>query len=143
MANILIVDDEEMDRLLERTFLEDAGHTPFFAPDGEVALRVYQENDIDVVVTDLRMPNLNGLDLIRQLLEINPKVAVIAVSGVSADRLGEAEEFGAMSGLMKPVRRDQLVEAVEEALAAVGKDQDGDSVEGDEDGDVWGTPRRD
>ena len=65
MANVLIVDDEEMDRLLERTMVEDAGHTPFFANDGEVALKVYEEHDIDVVITDLRMPNVDGLRLIQ------------------------------------------------------------------------------
>jgi two-component system response regulator YesN len=120
MANILIVVDDEMDRLLERTFLEDAGHTPFFASDGEAALRVYQTNDIDVVVTDLRMPHVDGLELIRQLLEINPAVKIIAVSGAAADQLGEAEAEGALSGLIKPVQPDQLVQAVQEALDGSG-----------------------
>ena len=96
MANILIVDDDEMDRLLERTFLEDAGHTPFFASDGEAALRVYQTNDI------------------------NPAVKIIAVSGAAADQLGEAEAEGALSGLIKPVQPDQLVQAVQEALDGSG-----------------------
>jgi two-component system response regulator YesN len=109
-----------MDRLLERTFLEDAGHTPFFASDGEAALRVYQTNDIDVVVTDLRMPHVDGLELIRQLLEINPAVKIIAVSGAAADQLGEAEAEGALSGLIKPVQPDQLVQAVQEALDGSG-----------------------
>ena len=122
MANILIVDDNEMDRLLERTFLEDAGHTPFFAADGEAALRVYQDNDIDVVVTDLRMPNVDGLQLIKRLLEINPNVPVIAVSGHAAGQLDEAEALGALSRLVKPVQPDALVNAVQEALEAAGKD---------------------
>ena len=122
MANILIVDDEEMDRLLERTCLEDAGHTPFFASDGEAALQVYEDNDIDVVVTDLRMPNLDGLQLIQQLLEINPGAAVIAVSGAAVDQLGEAEAVTALSGLVTPIQPDQLVEAVQEALDTLDQD---------------------
>ena len=109
MANILIVDDDEMDRLLERRFLEDAGHTPFFASDGESELRVYQANDIDVVVTDMRMPNVDGQELIQRLLEIDPKAAIIAVSG-TATELDKAEGVG-RSGLdreAKPPRRTRV-----------------------------------
>ena len=56
MANVLIVDDEEMDRVLEAKIIEDAGHTPFFAGHGEAAMTMYKENDIDLVITDLRKP---------------------------------------------------------------------------------------
>ena len=124
MANILIVDDEEMDRLLGRTFLEDAGHTPFFASDGDSALRVYEANDIDVVVTDLSMPNLDGLQLIQRLLEMDPDAAVIAVSGAE-EKLGKAEGLGAQGALLKPVLPEELVTAVQEALDRL-------------DGDAWG-----
>ena len=127
MANILIVDDDEMDRLLERTFLEDAGHTPFFASGGEAALRVYQANDIDVVVTDMRMPNVDGQELIQRLLEIDPQAAIIAVSG-TATELGKAEGVGALDSIVKPIHPDELVSAIEEAL----------NREGREGGDVWG-----
>ena len=121
MANILIVDDEEMDRLLGRTFLEDAGHTPVFASDGDSALRVYEANDIDVVVTDLSMPNLDGLQLIQRLLEMDPDARIIAVSG-AADKLGKAEGLGALGALMKPVLPEDLVTAVQKALDREGED---------------------
>ena len=66
MANILIVDDEETDRVIEKTILEDAGHRVHFARDGQAALDVYADSPADVVVTDLKMPRLNGLRLIQQ-----------------------------------------------------------------------------
>ena len=123
MANVLIVDDEEMDRLLERRIVEDAGHTPFFANDGEAALEVYKENDIAVVITDLRMPNVDGLQLIRDLLAHDSSAAIIAVSG-AADQLEKAEEFGALSALVKPVERDKLIETVQEALKDLPRGDD-------------------
>ena len=123
MANILIVDDDEMDRLLERRFLEDAGHTPFFASDGESALRVYQAHDIDVVVTDMRMPNVDGQELIQRLLEVDPKAAIIAVSG-TATELDKAEGVGAQGSIVKPIHPDELASAIEEALNREGEGED-------------------
>ena len=92
MANVLIVDDEEMDRFLEARIIEDAGHTPFFASDGEAAMTMYEENDIALVITDLRMPKVDGLSLIRNILALNPEAAIIAVSSL-AQHLDKAEEW--------------------------------------------------
>ena len=132
MANLLIVDDVEMDRLLETRIVEDAGHAPFFAKDGEDALRVYQENDIDVVITDLRMPNVDGLQLIQDLLAHDPRAAIIAVSG-AADQLEKAEKCGAFAALEKPVVPEVLLETVHEILENLNKPLFG--------GDVWGGGR--
>ncbi len=115
MANVLIVDDEEMDRFLGSRIVEDAGHTPFFAGDGEAALQMYKDNDIALVITDLRMPNMDGLRLIRDLVALDPDAAIIAVSG-AADDLEKAESMGAHSGLLKPVEPEQLVRRVQEVL---------------------------
>ena len=115
MANVLIVDDEEMDRFLGSRIVEDAGHTPFFAGDGEVALQMYKDNDIALVITDLRMPKVDGLRLIRDLIAHDPEVAIIAVSG-AADDLEKAERMGAHSGLLKPVEPEKLIRRVQEVL---------------------------
>jgi len=115
MANVLIVDDEEMDRVLEAKIIEDAGHTPFFAGDGEAAMTMYKESDIDLVITDLRMPKLDGLSLIRNILAHNPEAAIIAVSSLP-HHLEKAKEYGAIAALVKPVEPQDLVEAVEEIL---------------------------
>ena len=115
MANVLIVDDLETDRFCEAKIIEDAGHTPFFAGDGEAAMTMYKENDIDVVITDLRMPKVDGLSLIRGLIAHDPEAAIIAVSSL-AQHLETAEEYGAIAALVKPVEPQDLVEAVEEIL---------------------------
>ena len=118
MANVLIVDDEEMDRLSRAQVIEDAGHTPFFAVDGEAALQMYEEHDIALVITDLRMPKVDGLSLIRNLLEHDPEAAIIAVSSM-AQHLNVAEASGAVVGLVKPVPPEDLIEAVEGILGKV------------------------
>lgn len=117
MGRILIVDDEESDRVLERSILEGAGHTVFFAPDGESALEAYRIHVIELVITDLHMPRLNGLRLIRELKARDPDLAVIAVSGIAADQLDLAEDLGAVRTVVKPVTPEALLNAVAEALA--------------------------
>ena len=64
MANVLIVDDDESIRLAEGRIIEQAGHTPIFAGDGAAAIEMYKENDFALVITDLRMPKMDGLTLI-------------------------------------------------------------------------------
>ena len=115
MANILIVDDTETDRIHEAKIVEDAGHTIFFAGDGEAALTMYKENEISVVITDLRMPKVDGLSLIQGLLAHDPEAAIIAVSSL-AQHLDQAEECGATVGLVRPVGPEDLIEAVQEIL---------------------------
>ena len=115
MANVLIVDDQEMDRFLESRIVEEAGHCPFFASDGEAALRMYKEHDIAVVITDLQMPIMNGLQLIRDLLEHDFEAVIIAVSGLP-EHLKKATDLGAVAGLVKPVSPDTLLESVQDAL---------------------------
>ena len=117
MAKILIVDDEEMDRLLEGTLLEKEGHTVFFAQHGESALKVYDAQAIDLVITDLKMPLLNGLRLIRELKEADPGAVIVAVSGASADQLDLAKQLGAFSALLKPIDQQTLLDAVTEGLS--------------------------
>lgn len=116
MAKILIVDDDDMERVLERTFLESLGHDLRFARDGAEALQVLRAEDIDVLVTDMVMPNVDGLSLIREVKRLNARIEVVAVSGVSRDELGLASDLGAVETLFKPVDQDQLIDAVNKAL---------------------------
>ena len=123
MANVLIVDDDEMDRFLGSRIVEDAGHTAFFAGDGEVALQMYKDNDIALVITDLRMPKVDGLRLIGDLLEHDPEAAIIVVSG-DADQLEKAEKYGAHSGLIKPIEPEELVKKVQDVLTNLAQGAD-------------------
>ncbi len=116
MARILIVDDDELDRLMERSMLDGLGHTLLFASDGDVALSVYQKEEVDLVITDLAMPQLNGLRLIQEIMEFDPGARIIAVSGRNADQLDLAQSMGAVSTLFKPLEYAELQAAVESAL---------------------------
>jgi len=116
VGRILVVDDNEMDLLVVRTILEELGHELHFATDGAEALGVFRDNEFDVVVTDMIMPGLDGLSLIREIRKIAANVQVIAVSGVSADELEMAHSLGAVEGLSKPVDAKVLVQAVDRAM---------------------------
>ncbi len=135
MANILIVDDTETDRLFEAGVIEDAGHTPFFAGDGEVGLTMYKEHDIALVITDLRMPKVDGLSLIQDLVAYDPEVVIIAVSSL-AQHLDAAEAVGAITGLVKPVDPEELIEKIQEVLEKTSTPEAGPATATD---DSWGS----
>lgn len=116
MARILIVDDEEVDRVLERVILEKAGHELYYAGDGHVALAVCREVDIELVLTDLAMPEFNGLRFIKELREEGFRLPVIAISGWAKDQLDLAEDYGADLTLFKPIDGDELLKAVQDML---------------------------
>jgi CheY-like chemotaxis protein len=118
MARVLIVDDSEEDRLLHRTALEDAGHDLFFAKNGGEAMKAYLANDIDVVVTDLEMPDGNGFELITGLLGMDEDTRIITISGSSPEELDMAKLLGALLTLAKPVAPNELIEAVAEITAS-------------------------
>jgi len=116
LANILIVDWEEEERVYLWSVLEHAGHRLFFASDGKAALAVCKEKDIDLVITELYLPELNGLRLIRKLMEMDPNGLIVAISDISADQLDLAEDYGACHILYKPVAPPTLLAGVDKAL---------------------------
>jgi len=111
MNRVLIVDDDESSRFLLGQLLEDAGHAVAYAGDGAAALERLRRRDIDVVVTDLAMPGVNGLRLIRELTD-GGGVPVVAVSGQNAEQLLLAEDYGAKATLFKPIDREELLRAI-------------------------------
>jgi CheY-like chemotaxis protein len=115
VARILFVDDDEVEQLFAREILESRGHEVVCAADGEEALTVYRSEGIyiDVVVTDLAMPRLNGLRLVRELLEIDPRVTVLAASGRNADQLDLAEGSGVAGVFFKPWDPKNFLEKLE------------------------------
>lgn len=116
MPRILIVDDEETDLLLMQSILARAGYETEVAVTGEDALRQYLTESVDVVVTDLQMPDVHGFELITILREFENPPAVIAVSGTGPFQLHMAEALGARWTLTKPVTPDLLLDAVARAL---------------------------
>ena len=114
MARVIVADDDA-DRVLLRTILEVGGHEVHTAKNGEEALKLYLRNLIQVVVTDIEMPRGDGLELIDALTGLDPDVSIVAVSGKGLPRLQVAQLAGARQILTKPIDRDLLLKAVEDA----------------------------
>jgi two-component system response regulator (stage 0 sporulation protein F) len=116
MACILIADWDEEDRVHLWTILEEAGHELLFARDGAQAKEIWAKNPVELIITELLMPELSGLRLIKELTEENPRVRIIALSLENADQLDLAEDYGATRTLFKPVTPEALLDAVQEVL---------------------------
>jgi two-component system chemotaxis response regulator CheY len=116
---ILLVDDSGMARRGSRQILEAAGYVVAEAEDGMVALERYFLEKPDLVLLDLVMKGLNGLDVLRKLTEMDTHARVIVVSADVQDSSRQMAESGGAAGfLSKPVDRVSLLSAVERALEA-------------------------
>lgn len=124
MARILIVDDEESDRLLAQAILARVGHECFFAHDGDEALYQLRRYTFDVVLTDLQMPEVHGFELITVLRELDPRPALVVMSSTGAFQLHMAEALGAKYTLKKPLDAPLLTDAIDRALADVQAERD-------------------
>jgi len=116
VARILIVDDEEADRLYLEAILGRAGHQIVLAADGEEALELFEERRADIVVTDLQMPRVHGFELITSLREADSPPPIIAVSGTGHHQLAIADALGAKFTMSKPADPEALLTAVEQLL---------------------------
>lgn len=120
MAKILIIDDEEQVRLYLRKILEPEGHEIVEAGNGKVGLQLYREEPADLIITDIFMPEKEGLETIRELRRDYPEVKIIVISGggnrLNLDVLPMARRFGALRALAKPFTRQDMLSAVRVAL---------------------------
>ena len=119
-ARVLVVDDEEFIRETAQQTLENAGYAVATAESAHDALEWVEEREgaVDAVVTDLRMPDMGGLALIRALHAQYPSLPIVAVSGLADGRTEEALSAGAHAFLAKPITAEKLQEALRDALRA-------------------------
>jgi two-component system response regulator (stage 0 sporulation protein F) len=119
MASILVIDDESAVRTFLRTALEGAGYEVIEASNGLIGLYVYRHRPIDLVITDLYMPEKNGLDMILELTREFLNAKVIAISGVAGGQNGldVAKLLGARQTFQKPFSMPELLSAVRYELA--------------------------
>ena len=121
MAYILVIDDDASIRALLREILKDAGHQVEVAEDGQEGVRKYSKNRPDLVITDVLMPEKDGVELILELTESDPDVKIIAMSGGGRGldapfNLRIARDFGALRVLSKPFVMADVLAAVNAVL---------------------------
>ncbi len=116
-ARVLVVDDEKSMRDLLSITLEKEGYEVLTAAGGEAAIEALRRDATDAVITDLRMPKVDGLQVLRAAKEISPDVAVIVITAVaSTETAVEAMKLGAYDYITKPFKLDEVSLIVRNAL---------------------------
>ena len=109
-SRILIVDDEADLRNIYKRFLEIDGYPCHTAGDGEEALQLLEQEEFSMVITDINMPGMSGIDLLREVGARYPEVAVLMVSAIDDRKVAvQSLQLGAFSYMIKPVSRNELV----------------------------------
>jgi CheY-like chemotaxis protein len=120
MARILVIDDDERVLRVLREALRDAGHDVVTACNGSIGVARFREHPADLVITDIIMPEKEGIETIVDLRHDDPDVPIIAISGGSLQAQGSylptAEALGATRTLEKPFRLHELIEVVRSLL---------------------------
>ena len=114
MATILLIDDEAEVRMLFQIVLEGAGYHVLTAESGPDGLRLLQHKEVDLILVDIFMPEMDGLEIIQLLHKSRPACKIIAMSGDSWEwnYLDTAKHLGAHNTLKKPLNPQELLEAV-------------------------------
>jgi YesN/AraC family two-component response regulator len=120
MVSILVIDDEEHIRTLIRQMLELSGYKVYEAPDGKVGLEIFREKQVDLIITDILMPEKEGLETIMELRRSFPDVKIIAISGGGQSGnlsfLSAAKHLGALRTLTKPFSYEELLKTIRELI---------------------------
>ncbi len=122
MAHILLIDDDDQFRDMMTQMLQQDQHKLTVAKDGAEGLALINSTRFDLIITDILMPKMDGIELIAALKKLACKTPIIALSGgrrmISADfNLESASLVGVSSTLAKPFTRNELRDAIKEALA--------------------------
>ena len=119
-ANILIIDDDNQFRTMLRKMIERNGYEVIEASDGKEGIKLYRKNPTDLIITDLIMPEKDGIETIQELKKDFPDIKIIAISGGGRlgpqDYLHLAKMFGAQRTLTKPIELPELLKTIKELL---------------------------
>ena len=122
MSKILVIDDDGLVRETIVSLLRDVGYEVLAADDGATGMALFRSEQPDLVITDLIMPEQEGLQTITEMLKDKPNAKIIAISGAARvgkmDFLKIAEVLGAIDAIRKPFDPDQLLTAVGNCLAS-------------------------
>lgn len=117
---ILLIDDDDVIRLTMQSALKKRGFQVITAENGNIGLELFKKENPQIVITDMLMPNKEGLETISEIRSLKTKVKIIAMSGGGSTQnmtfLKLAEKVGADQLLSKPVKPEQLIMAIENLL---------------------------
>ena len=121
MARILIIEDDDQFRTMLRKMLETAGYNDIEeAANGSIGVKLFRQHPFDLVITDIVMPDKEGLEMITELVRDYPRIKIIAISGGgrtgTQNYLKMAKYLGAGRTLAKPFEYSDLIDAVQELL---------------------------
>ena len=118
MAQVLIADDEANLRKVLTALLKQDGHEATAVEDGIKALEVVERGEVDILITDLRMPGMTGLELLKKVRQRDPTLPVIVITAHgSVDTAVSALKAGAADYITKPFDKAELKQAVRKASA--------------------------
>lgn len=122
MKPILVVDDEAIVRESIRDWLKDSGYQVSMAESGEEALKLIQSQDFGVMILDLRLPGMNGIDVLKRVKVLKPEIKSIVITAYPTMLTQEeATRLGAIDYLVKPVFPDKLETLIRDTLSGMEK----------------------
>ncbi len=120
---VVVADDEEIVCSLVQDMLQEEGLQVWTASDGAKAIELATEHQANLLITDIRMPNMDGIELVRRLRELNPDLAVIFMTGyANLNSAKEAIKHGALEYIMKPFELTEIRQAVGRAIEKIQHD---------------------
>ncbi|MEE9436523.1 MAG: sigma-54 dependent transcriptional regulator [Candidatus Adiutricales bacterium] len=117
METILVVDDEKNYLLVMAALLSDQGYEVLTAENGVQALEVIDETDLELVLTDMKMPQMDGIDLLTRITKLRPELPVIVMTAFgTVEKAVEAMKTGAFDYITKPFQNEELMLTIQKAL---------------------------
>ncbi|MEE1177285.1 MAG: response regulator, partial [Paludibacteraceae bacterium] len=119
MAKILVVDDERSIRNSMKEVLEFEGHVVTLAEDGETGLKEAEKEQFDLVFSDIKMPKMDGIELLAKMRQLQPSTKMILISGHGTiETAVQCMRNGAFDFIEKPMNLNRLLQAVKEAMSS-------------------------
>ena len=121
MDKILVIDDEKPTLSMFRLLLEAYGYLVLTAENGTEGLEIFRKEKPAIVITDIKMPGINGLTVLQRIKDIDPKAGVIVITGHGdTDLTQRALEGNAVAFLHKPIKKEALDAALQKARERLG-----------------------
>lgn len=117
MSKILIVDDAAFIRMRVEKFLQRQGFEVFLAEDGTTGLEAFKKEKPDIVFLDVTMPDMSGLDVLKQIKELDKDAKVVMLTNIDQqDTIMETVKLGAKGFMKKPFEEDKLLDKINKLL---------------------------